>query len=101
MSDRNWKERGFLKGATATPFGFVSAKGEMLKRVRLTPREIMDFNDWGDDMIPKDCEAHKPAKKVEVKVEEAVAVEVTEEELPCCDCEDCGPDCDCDCGCHE
>lgn len=85
-----FKKEGWLRDAIATPRGFANAKGEIIKGVKLSPREIVEFNGW-EDLIPEDC-------KPEVAVEEVVAVEVVEKDCTACDCESCdGVDCDCDC----
>lgn len=83
-----FKKVGWLKNAVATPRGFRHPKtGEMLKTVRLSPSDIVEWNGW-EDRIPKECKV-----VVEDVVEDVVVVEEKE-----CDCETCdGLDCDCDC----
>lgn len=56
------KKPGWLRNAVATAKGYVSEKGEILKRKNLTQAEIDEWNG-------------KKAKKAEAPVEEAAAEE--------------------------
>lgn len=87
-----FKKHGWLSKAIATPRGLCCPKkGTLLKRWKMTPSEIVEWNGW-EDKVPAECKVEEP--KVEVK--EEVEVEVVEKEM--CDCKTCdGVDCDCDC----
>lgn len=90
------KKQKWLRDAVATPAGYVSKNGEMLKRIRLSPAYIVEWNGW-EDRVPADCKVDAPVVK-EVKIEESVGVTTKEVDMTKCDCEHCeDPDCDCDC----
>jgi hypothetical protein len=75
----------WLKDAIATPRGYVSKSGELLKRQSLTPEQIAEFN--GDTQPAREMRAPMPEPDPAVLTEEEVedlveeAEEMAEEEI--------------------